>query len=94
ETLKSWDKVKYGEERYIFPYQNRADFYVDSSLIYEYNALKKYAMECLNQVSNDSRYFYIVDRLKNILSYFINMKDTKVIDDNSILREFIGEDND
>lgn len=94
ETLKSWDKVKYGEERYIFPYQNRADFYVDSSLIYEYNALKKYAMECLNQVSNDSRYFYIVDRLKNILSYFVNMKDTKVIDDNSILREFIGEDND
>lgn len=51
-------------------------------------------MECLNQVSNDSRYFYIVDRLKNILSYFVNMKDTKVIDDNSILREFIGEDND
>ena len=94
ETLKSWEKVKYGEEKYIFPYQNRADFYIDSSLIYEYNALKKYAMECLKQVSQDSTYYYMVDRLKNILLYFVNMEDTKIIDDHSILREFIGEDND
>lgn len=94
ETLKSWDKVKYGEEKYIFPFQNRADFYVDSSLIYEYNALKKYAIECLNQVAKDSKYYYMVNRLKNILSYFVQMEDTKIIDDHSILREFIGEDND
>lgn len=94
ETLKSWDKVKYGEEKYIFPFQNRADFYVDSSLIYEYNALKKYAIECLNQVAKDSKYYYMVSRLKNILSYFVQMEDTKIIDDHSILREFIGEDND
>ncbi|KWZ99848.1 phosphoribulokinase/uridine kinase family protein [Anaerococcus hydrogenalis] len=94
DTLKSWDNVKLGEEKYIFPYQNRADFYVDSSLIYEYNALKKYALECLKQVSKDSKYFYMVDRLQNILSYFVHMEDTKIIDDHSILREFIGEDND
>lgn len=94
ETLKSWDKVKYGEEKFIFPFQNRADFYVDSSLIYEYNALKKYAIECLKQVPRDSKYYYMVNRLKNILSYFVQMEDTKIIDDHSILREFIGEDND
>lgn len=94
DTLKSWDKVKLGEEKYIFPYQNRADFYVDSSLIYEYNALKKYAIECLNQVAKVSKYYYMVNRLKNILSYFVQMEDTKIIDDHSILREFIGEDND
>ena len=94
DTLKSWDNVKLGEEKYIFPYQNRADFYVDSSLIYEYNALKKYAIECLKQVSKDSKYYYMVDRLQNILSYFVQMEDTKIIDDHSILREFIGEDND
>lgn len=94
DTLKSWDNVKLGEEKYIFPYQNRADFYVDSSLIYEYNALKKYALECLKQVSKDSKYYYMVDRLQKILSYFVQMEDTKIIDDHSILREFIGEDND
>lgn len=94
DTLKSWDNVKLGEEKYIFPYQNRADFYVDSSLIYEYNALKKYALECLKQVSKDSKYYYMVNRLQNILSYFVQMEDTKIIDDHSILREFIGEDND
>lgn len=94
ETLKSWDKVKLGEQKYIFPYQNRADFYVDSSLIYEYNALKKYAVECFKQVSKNSKYYYMVDRLENILSYFVEIENTKIIDDHSILREFIGEDND
>lgn len=94
ETLKSWDKVKSGEQKYIFPYQNRADFYVDSSLIYEYNALKKYAIECFKQVSKNSKYYYMVDRLENILSYFVEIENTKIIDDDSILREFIGEDND
>lgn len=94
ETLKSWDKVKLGEQKYIFPYQNRADFYVDSSLIYEYNALKKYAIECFKQVSKNSKYYYMVDRLENILSYFVEIENTKIIDDHSILREFIGEDND
>lgn len=94
ETLKSWDKVKLGEQKYIFPYQNRADFYVDSSLIYEYNALKKYAIECFKQVSKNSKYYYMVDRLENILSYFVEIENTKIIDNHSILREFIGEDND
>lgn len=94
ETLKSWDKVKLGEQKYIFPYQNRADFYVDSSLIYEYNALKKYAIECFKQVSKNSKYYYMVNRLENILSYFVEIENTKIIDDHSILREFIGEDND
>ena len=94
ETLKSWDKVKLGEQKYIFPYQNRADFYVDSSLIYEYNALKKYAIECFKQVSKNSKYYYMVDKLENILSYFVEIENTKIIDDHSILREFIGEDND
>ena len=94
ETLKSWNKVKLGEQKYIFPYQNRADFYVDSSLIYEYNALKKYAIECFKQVSKNSKYYYMVDRLENILSYFVEIENTKIIDDHSILREFIGEDND
>ncbi len=94
ETLKSRDSVKLGEEKYIFPYQNRADFYIDSSLIYEYNALKKYALVCFKQVSNNSKYYYMIDRLKNILSYFVEMEDTKIIDDHSILREFIGENND
>lgn len=36
----------------------------------------------------------MVDRLENILSYFVEIENTKIIDDHSILREFIGEDND
>ena len=56
--------------------------------------MKKYALLCFKQVSNNSKYYYMIDRLKNILSYFVEMEDTKIIDDHSILREFIGENND
>lgn len=93
-TLKAWSNVRRGEENYIFPYQDSADFYIDSSLLYEFNALKSFAIQSLNQIDRDSEYYYMACKLRKILSYFISIEDTKVIADDSILREFIGDEND
>lgn len=93
-TLKAWSNVKRGEEKYIFPYQDSADFYIDSSLLYEFNALKSYAIDALNQISNKSDYYYMAKKLRKVLSYFIAIDNTKIITDDSILREFIGDEND
>lgn len=90
-TLKIWSNVKRGEEEYIFPYQNTADFYIDSALLYEFNALKKFGIEALDQVKNDSKYYYMADKLRNILKFFVAIENTNIIDDGSILREFIGD---
>ncbi|MSS76860.1 nucleoside kinase [Anaerococcus sp. AGMB00486] len=93
-TLKVWSNVRRGEENYIFPYQNTADFYVDSSLLYEFNALKSYAIDALDQIKKDSDYYYMALKLRKVLSYFKSIEDTKIIADDSILREFIGDEND
>ncbi|MDY3006260.1 nucleoside kinase [Anaerococcus porci] len=93
-TLKVWSNVRRGEENYIFPYQNTADFYVDSSLLYEFNALKSYAIDALDQIKTDSDYYYMALKLRKVLSYFKSIEDTKIIADDSILREFIGDEND
>ena len=43
-TLDSWPKVNRGERRNIFPYQETADSIFNTSLIYEFAALKNIAM--------------------------------------------------
>lgn len=90
ETLEAWDNVRRGERHYIFPFQDDADFYMDTSLIYEFNALKNEAIEALNTVDEDSKYYYKANDLKKLLSNFIGIKDLSSIPKDSILREFIG----
>lgn len=93
-TLKNWSNVRRGEEKYIFPYQDSADFYIDSSLIYELNVLKSYALQALDQIKKGNQYYYMAQKLKRVLSYFIEIKNTKIIANDSILREFIGDEDD
>ena len=40
-TIKTWSRVRDGEEKYVFPYQEEADFVVNSALIYEIGALRQ-----------------------------------------------------
>lgn len=91
ETLKIWDNVRRGECRYIFPYQENADFYMDTSLLYEFNALKNQAIKDLSMVDKDSEYYYKALDLINLLNNFIAIDDLTVIARDSILREFIGD---
>lgn len=89
-TLAQWKKVREGEERNIFPYQENADEFLDSALIYEIHAMKNLAIEMLSQISPQSPYFRDATRLLELLKYFIAIEDTSPIPDYSILREFIG----
>ncbi|MDD7463873.1 MAG: nucleoside kinase [Anaerococcus sp.] len=91
ETIESWDNVRRGEREYIFPFQENADFYMDTSLIYEFNALKNEAMEALDTIDKTSKYYYKANDLKKLLSHFIGIDDLSTITKDSILREFIGE---
>jgi len=88
-TLGMWAGVRYGEDKYIFPYQEEADEIFNSTLIYEHGVLKKYAVPILSLVEKESVYYSEARRLLNILSYFTEVDDTEV-PNTSILREFIG----
>lgn len=89
ETIKMWPSVRRGEFKWIYPYQEGANYVYNSELTYELCVMKKYALEMLQQVPYDSEYFIQANRLSKFLKYF-NDIDDKYIPCNSILREFIG----
>ncbi len=89
-TLKLWQDVRDGEEKYIFPFQSSADVIFNTTLIYELAVLKKYAQPLLERVPVTSGKAYTTARrLLNVLRY-VKQIDEPAIPNNSILREFVG----
>ena len=89
ETIAMWHKVRKGEEKYIFPYQDSADFVFNSALIYELSVLKQYAEPILFRIPEDAPEFQEAKRLLKFLDYFVGIP-SEPVPQNSILREFIG----
>ena len=89
ETISMWPSVRRGEEKYIFPFQDDADFTFNSALIYEIGVLKTYVEPLLYSVPQDSPYYEEAKRLINFLRLFLPIP-ADVVPQDSILREFIG----
>ncbi len=89
DTLKIWKDVREGEEKYIFPYQDEADYVFDTSLIYEFCLLKTYVMPLLYSVRPDDPNYSEAVRLMKVLNVFLPIP-SEAIPADSILREFIG----
>lgn len=90
QTMQMWDGVRAGEEKYIFPFQERADVIFDSSLLYEISVLKRYAYPMLRSIAPDSPWYVRARRLVKFLNYFKDCGSEDEIPPTSILREFIG----
>jgi uridine kinase len=89
DTLKMWKKIREGEEKFIFPFQDDADTIVNSALVYELGVLKTYAEPLLFSVNEDDEAYPEALRLINFLRNFLPIPSDNV-PKNSILREFIG----
>lgn len=89
ETLKHWDKIREGEEKYIFPYQDDADIVVNSALVYELGVLKTYAEPLLFSVEETDEMYPEALRLINFLRNLLPIPSDTVPSD-SVIREFIG----
>ena len=89
DTLAAWPKVRSGEEKYIFPYQDEADCIFNTALIYEIGVLKTYVEPLLYSVPSDSPHYEDAKRLLNFLRLFLPIS-ADAIPQDSILREFIG----
>lgn len=89
KTLESWAKVREGEEKYIFPYQDEADLTFNTAMIYELGVLKTFVEPLLYSVEPDSPYYNEAVRLINFLRLFLPISSESIPTD-SILREFIG----
>jgi uridine kinase len=89
DTIRRWPSVRRGEEKNIFPYQERADVIFNSSLPYELLALRSAAVPLLSKITRDLPEYSEAARLLKFLQYFRDVK----IDDvprHSLLREFLG----
>ena len=90
ETMGMWASVRRGEEKYIFPFQEKADAMFNSALTYELCIMKKYAYPALLAVTPDSPHYTLARRLVKFLNYIETADVEDEIPVNSILREFIG----
>ena len=89
DTIRMWDKVRDGENRNIFPYQENADLMFNSALVYEHAALKQLAEPLLRQIRPGVAEYSEAARLLAMLDWF-RAAPLEFIPENSILREFIG----
>lgn len=89
KTLSSWYSISAGEVKNIFPYQEDADVMFNTSLVYEINALKDYALPLFEQIGKDEKEYAEAKRLCEFLKYFEPIP-TEDIPKNSLLKEFLG----
>ncbi|MBE6160142.1 MAG: nucleoside kinase [Lactobacillales bacterium] len=89
DTLHMWKAIREGEEKYIFPYQDGADYIINSALVYEIGVLKVYAEPLLFNVSENDESYPEALRLINLLRNFLPIPNDSIPND-SVLREFIG----
>ena len=88
-TFESWNSVRKGEEKYIFPYIHQADVVLNTASNFEIGVLKVYVVPLLLSVKIDSPNYDEARRLVNFLKEFCPIPSEYVSKD-SILREFIG----
>ncbi len=89
KTMDLWNKIRKGDEENIFPFVDKADYILNTSLIYEWAALKPVAEKLLLKITDESVYYSEARRLLNTLRNFIGIE-PDLIPSTSILREFIG----
>ena len=88
-TIELWPSVRAGEDKYIFPFQEDANIFFNTSLIYEPAVLKKYAEPLLQAIKATEPSYTVARRLLDLLQLIKPLADD-TIPLNSILREFLG----
>ncbi len=89
DTLRQWPKVRAGEEKYIFPFQDDSDTTINSAALYEIGVLKTYVEPLLYSVNSSSPYYEEAKRLINFLRLFLPIPADSIPED-AVIREFIG----
>ena len=92
QTIARWNSVRAGEQKNISPYQNLADMFINTSLVYEVSALKKLAEIALRMVPFGVPEYVEAKRLLAFLEW-VEPLDVDLVPANSILSEFVGGSN-
>ena len=88
-TLKRWPSVRAGEQKWIFPFQEKADVLFNTALFFELAVLKVQAKPLLERVPENCEEYAEAQRLLSFLQYIEPINDS-AIPPTSLLREFVG----
>lgn len=88
-TISMWDGILEGEEEYIYPFRDKVDFKIDSSLDYEACVFHQYILPILGPVLEDPVFGEKARQIIEIFDAFYDIDHTLIPAD-SLLREFIG----
>lgn len=89
DTIARWNSVRRGEEKWIFPYQEKADAMFNTSLIFELAVICRRAIPLLSDVPRDADEYNEAKRLLNFLELFTPIQE-RDIPPTSLAREFLG----
>lgn len=89
ETIRRWPSVRAGENKWIFPYQEKADAMFNSAMIYELSVIKTQAEPALEEVPENCEEYAEAYRLRKFLKYFKPLA-IEALPPTSLLREFLG----
>lgn len=89
-TLRMWQSVRRGEDRWIFPYQEEADAAFNSALDYEIPVLKPLVEQLLLEVKPYHDVYPTARRIIELLANFLTIPE-QLVPPTSLLREFIGK---
>ncbi|MEG1861212.1 MAG: nucleoside kinase [Bacteroidaceae bacterium] len=89
DTIRRWQSVRSGENKWIFPFQENADAIFNSALLFELAVIRNQARPLLEQVPESEPEYAEASRLLHFLSY-LNPISTEGLPPTSLLREFLG----
>ncbi len=87
-TFYLWNGVRMGEDRYLFPFSDRADLKIDTIHPYEFCVFRNITLELLDRIDEKSVYYEKAYLLKKKLEAFVSL-DPSVIPEESLMNEFI-----
>ena len=89
QTLKRWASVRAGEDKWIFPFQEKADVMFNTAMLFELAVIKTQAVPLLEQVPENCDEYTEAHRLLHFLRYIKPIPENQ-IPPASLLREFLG----
>ncbi|MBO5641246.1 MAG: nucleoside kinase [Prevotella sp.] len=89
QTLKRWQSVRAGEDKWIFPFQEKADMMFNTAMLFELSVIKTQAVPLLEQVPENCEEYTEAHRLLHFLRYIKPIQESQ-IPPTSLLREFLG----
>ncbi len=90
QTISQWPSVRDSEEKWIYPYQERADIMFNSAYLIEFAVLRNHAQPILESVPRNCAEYSEAHRLLKFIKYFNPVSD-KEIPFTSLLREFLKQ---